>query len=102
MNKNYELEQLRRMLEDPKQQSGLYLIDTGLNDEDIETFLKKSGLCHYVKEKLIQTSEGNPFELLIVGLSYTCDDCGIDNLRNQLLVMDEKEILLYIVFLFRL
>lgn len=101
MNKDYELEQLRRMLEDPKQQSGLYLIDTGLNDEDIETFLKKSGLCHYVKEKLIQTSEGNPFELLIVGLSYTCDDCGIDNLRNQLLVADgrKRDTIIYSLFI---
>lgn len=50
MNKDYELEQLRRMLEDPKQQSGLYLIDTGLNDEDIETFLKNQGYVIMLKK----------------------------------------------------
>ena len=63
MNKDYQLEQLRRMLEDPKQQSGLYLIDTDLSDEDIETFIKDIGSCRYVKEKLIPTTEGNSFEL---------------------------------------
>ncbi|WP_305733834.1 hypothetical protein [uncultured Phocaeicola sp.] len=41
MNKQYQLEQLRRLLENP-QQSGLYLIDTDLTDYEIETFIKNS------------------------------------------------------------
>lgn len=40
MNKQYQLEQLRRLLENPTQQSGLYLIDTDLTDYEIETFIK--------------------------------------------------------------
>lgn len=91
MNKDYQLEQLRRMLEDPKQQSGLYLIDTDLSDEDIETFIKDIGSCHYVKEKLIPTTEGNSFELFIVGLSHECDERGINILRDQFLVADERK-----------
>lgn len=91
MNKDYQLEQLKRMLEDPRQQSGLYLIDTDLNDDEIETFIKGTSLCHYIKEKLIPTAEGNPFELLIIGLSHICNDCGINNLRNQFLIADERK-----------
>lgn len=59
MNRDYQLEQLRRMLENPQQESGLYLIDTDLSDKDIEPFIKEIGICHYVKEKLISTTEGN-------------------------------------------
>lgn len=89
MNKNYQLEQLRKMLENPEQQSGLYLIDTDLSDEDIEPFIKETGLCHYVKEKLIYTTEGNIFELFLVGLSHKCNDSSITFLLNQFLVADK-------------
>lgn len=85
MNKDYQLEQLQKMLENPEQQSGLYLIDTDLDDEDIEPFIKKTGVYRYVKGNLTPTTEGNAFELFIVGLSHKCDDSGINNLLDQFL-----------------
>lgn len=86
MNKDYQLEQLRKMLENPKQQSGLYLIDTDLNDGEIEPFIKKTGVCRYVKVELISSTEGDAFELFIVALSHKCDDSAINNLLDQFLI----------------
>ena len=40
MNKDYQREQLRRMLENPMLKSGIYLIDTDLEDVDIERLIK--------------------------------------------------------------
>lgn len=85
MSKHNQLEQLRKMLDDPKQQSGLYLIDTDLSDEEIEAFIKQMELCHYVKEVLIPAKEGNSFELFMVGLSHKCNDDSINKLRDQFL-----------------
>lgn len=100
MSRNYQseqLEQLQRMLENPKQQSGLYLIDTDLSDEDIEALLKKTRLCRYVKENLFSTTKGDIFELLVVGLSHQCNDGSIESLREKLLTADwqSREIILY-------
>lgn len=81
MNKEYELNQLGRILGDPMQQSGLYLIDTYLSDDEIEKYIRGLGKFNYVKGRLVNTSEGNPLELLIVGLSYSCNDNEINNLR---------------------
>lgn len=38
MNKEYQLEQLMRVLQNPQLQSGLYLLDTDLNDDELGTF----------------------------------------------------------------
>ena len=46
MNKVYQLEQLRRILEDPMCQSGFYLIDTELDDGEIESFIRVSSLSY--------------------------------------------------------
>ena len=40
MNKEYELNQLGRILGDPMQQSGFYLIDTYLSDDEIEKYIR--------------------------------------------------------------
>lgn len=61
MNKDYQLERLSSMLEDPANQSGLYMIDTDLSDEELESFITKIGLCRYIKEMLIPAN--NTFEL---------------------------------------
>lgn len=92
MNKDYQLWQLQKMLEDPEQKSGLYLIDTDLNDEDIETLIKKTGLYRYVKELLIPTYPNNAFEMSVVGLCHEYNDNSIKNLRAQLLLVDEQKI----------
>lgn len=88
MNKQYQLEQLRMILENPTQQSGIYLIDTDLSDNEIETFIKTEKICHYVKETLIPSTEENVLELLIVGLCSQCSEEKIQNMQNSFLVAD--------------
>ena len=41
MNKKYQLGQLRRVIENPDITSGLYLIDTVLDDKEIEKYIKE-------------------------------------------------------------
>ncbi|MBR1594553.1 MAG: hypothetical protein IJ659_07270 [Alloprevotella sp.] len=91
MNKDYQLEQLRRMLVNPELNSGLYLIDTDLSDEEIEECIRKDNLCRYIKGKLIPSTAGNIFELLIVGLSHLCTDNGIIALREQLFGAEDRK-----------
>lgn len=42
MNENLQLEQLRRMLMALEVKSGLYLVDTDLVDEEIESYIRKT------------------------------------------------------------
>ena len=98
MNKEYQLDQLMRVLQSSQLQSGLYLLDTDLNDNDLETFLKSINDCHYIKEVLPLTTKGNALELFLVGLSHSCDrnldvsqlsiaeDRGKDTLLYKLLI----------------
>lgn len=90
MNKDYQLEQLRRMLVNPELKSGLYLIDTDLSDEEIEEYLKSFGICSYEKESLFPSLEGSIFELFVVGLSHKCDDPGVSILRQQLFAVEGR------------
>lgn len=85
MSKDYQLNQLRLVLTDPSLKSGLYLVDTDLGDDEIENFIKGCGLCTYIHEPIIPTSEGSVFELLVVGLSYRCTNEKIDFLRDRLM-----------------
>lgn len=50
MNKEYQLDQLMRVLQSSQLQPGLYLLDTDLNDDELGTFLKSINDCHYIKE----------------------------------------------------
>lgn len=90
MNKDYQLEQLRRMLVNPELKSGLYLIDTDLSDEEIENYLKSFGICSYEKESLFPSLEGSIFELFVVGLSHKCDNPGISILRQHLFAVEGR------------
>lgn len=85
MNEDYQLEQLRRMLMDPELKSGLYLIDTALNDRDIEIVIH--GICgwNYVKEQLMTSMSDSPFEMFVTGLSFYCKNEEIQELRKFLL-----------------
>lgn len=57
MNKDYQREQLRRMLENPMLQSGIYLIDTDLGDKDIEFLIKGIDGILYKKGSLIPSQK---------------------------------------------
>ena len=96
MNKEYQLDQLMRVLQSSQLQSGLYLLDTDLNDNDLETFLKSINDCHYIKEVLPPTTKGNELELFLVGLHSNCGR-NQDVLFDQLFTLEgkEKDTLLY-------
>lgn len=78
--------------------SGLYLFDTELNDVEIEARIRGNSSFQYVSGKLVPTSRGNVFELLIVGLGHQCKDRGIVALRRQLMTADDdrkREVIIY-------
>ena len=89
MNKEYQQDQLMRVLQSSQLQSGLYLLDTDLNDNDLETFLKSINDCHYIKEVLPPTTKGNELELFLVGLHSSCGR-NQDVLFDQLFTLEGK------------
>ena len=94
MNKEYQLDQLIRVLQSPQLQSGLYLLDTDLSDDELETFLKSINDCHYIKEVLVPTTKGNALELFLVGLSHSCDR-NLDVSQLSIAEDRRKDTLLY-------
>lgn len=90
MNKEYQKEQLRKIILDPDIHSGLYLLDTDLSDEDIDNYLTENNVCTYIHETLIPTSEGSSFELLVIGLSYRCSGTKIDIHRDRFMVLEGR------------
>ena len=90
MNKEGQLEQLRQLLINPELKSGLYLLDTDISDEDIGRFLNDGNFCRYVCGQLISSAKGNIFDLLVVGLSHQCADSRINDLRDQLILADDR------------
>lgn len=96
MNKEYQLDQLMRELQSSQLQSGLYLLDTDLNDNELEIFLTSINDCHYIKEVLPLTTKGNELELFLVGLHSSCGR-NLDVLFDQLFTLEgkEKDTLLY-------
>ena len=96
MNKGYQLDQLMRVLQSSQLQSGLYLLDTDLNDDELGTFLKSINDCHYIKEVLPPTTKGNELELFLVGLHSSCGR-NLDVSFDQLFTLEgkAKDTLLY-------
>ena len=96
MNKDYQLEQLRRLLENPVLQSGLYLIDTDLEDGEIEKYVKETSSCSYVTAPLLPTKEYSTFDLFVLGLSYQCNSSEVKRQRDQYLTIERgREALVY-------
>ena len=91
MNKDYQREQLRRMLENPMLQSGIYLIDTDLGDKDIEFLIKGIDGILYKKGSLIPSQNGSPFELFVIDLSYYCDGGEILELTKLFMLADRQK-----------
>ena len=100
MNKEYQLDQLMRVLQSSQLQSGLYLLDTNLNDDELETFLKSINDCHYIKEVWPHTTKGNELELFLVGLHSSCDR-NLDVSFDQLVTLEgkAKDTLLYMLLI---
>ena len=85
MIRDYQIEPLRRLLENPMIQSGLYLIDTELDDEELGTYLKSIGNYAYHKGPLMPSKDSTVLELLVIRLSYKFDNEDIKDLRKYLL-----------------
>jgi hypothetical protein len=83
MNKDFQKKKLQMILQDKALKSGIYLIDTDMDDDEIEKSISKLCYCHYIKEKLYYTSQRNVFESLIVDLSYNCRTEDISKYREN-------------------
>lgn len=97
MNKDYQRQQLRMMLENPMLQSGIYLIDTDLEDADIELLIKEIDGFLYKRGSFIPSQSGSPFELFVIDLSYYCDGGEISELTKLFMLADrhKKDNILY-------
>ena len=85
MNRIYQREQLLRLLGSPNLSSGLYLIDTDLEDDDIEYYIKKRDEFVYHSGSLIPSAGSTGLELFVIKLSCACENDEIKDLRNFLL-----------------
>ena len=68
MNKEYQLGQLRRVIEDPDTSSGLYLIDTVLDDNEIEKYIKD--YCCPINPLYAAISSLNPAEIGMISSNF--------------------------------
>lgn len=85
MNKEYQLGQLRRVIEDPDTSSGLYLIDTVLDDNEIEKYIKDLDGYAYLKISLLPSKDSSVFEMFVIGLSYKFDNQSLVEMVKLLL-----------------
>ena len=85
MNKAYQLGQLRKVIEDPDTSSGLYLIDTVLDDNEIEKYIKDLDGCAYLKISLLPSKDSSVFEMFVIGLSYKFDNQSLVEMVKLLL-----------------
>ena len=85
MNKKYQLGQLRRVIENPDITSGLYLIDTVLDDKEIEKYIKDLDGCAYLKISLLPSKDSSVFEMFVIGLSYKFDNQSLVEMVKLLL-----------------
>jgi len=90
MNRIYQREQLLRLLDSPYLSSGLYLVDTDLEDEEIEYYIKKHDEFVYHKGSLIPSAGSTGLELFVIKLSCACENDEIADLRKFLLTGTAK------------
>ncbi len=85
MNKEYQLAQLSRMLTDSSLKSGFYLVDTDLEDGDIERYVKGVEGLSYFRSSLMPTNDCSGFEWFVIKLSWEFETNEIKDLRNYFL-----------------
>lgn len=73
------------MLTNPSLKSGLYLIDTDLDDEEIGLYVKEKEEIAYYRGSLMGTKDCTGFEWFIIKLSFDCESDEIKDLRNSFL-----------------
>ena len=90
MNKKYQLGQLRRVIENPDITSGLYLIDTVLDDKEIEKYIKELDGCAYLKLSLLPPKDSSVFEMFVIGLIYKFNNQTLKEMMRPLLSDTQK------------
>lgn len=91
MNRSNLQKQLISALLDPSLKSGLYIIDTELSDEDIETFIKETSYVAFYKENLFPSLISSPFELFLIGLCHQCNNKVIYDHKNRLFDLSREQ-----------
>lgn len=76
---NSELPHLHSIL--PTLQSGLYLLETELTDEDIVNYFKEYRFYSFNMEELLPSRGGTPFEMLVMSLCWQFDCKELEVLR---------------------
>jgi hypothetical protein len=90
MNKKYQLGQLRRVIENPDITSGLYLIDTVLDDKEIEKYIKELDGYAYLKLSLLPPKDSSVFEMFVIGLIYKFNNQTLKEMMRPLLSDTQK------------
>ena len=69
-------------------ESGLYLIDTELDENDIENYIYHLGVYSFNKEELIPAVGGSPFELFVIAMcrQFECEELN----RRRCLRLNSK------------
>ena len=94
-SKRSQLDYLGQVLH--KLESGLYLLDTELDEKDMECYFNQMGGYSFHKEELIPAVGGSPFELLVIALcrQFECEELN----RQRCLILgsrgSQKENLIY-------
>lgn len=76
---NNELSHLHSIL--PSLQSGLYLLETELTDEEIVNYFKEYRFYSFYTEELLPSRGGTPFEMFVMSLCWQFDCKELEGLR---------------------
>ena len=92
---NNELSHLHSIL--PSLQSGLYLLETELTDEEIKDYFKKYRFYSFYTEELLPSRGGTPFEMFVMSLCWQFDCKEFGELRLAMINSSgqQKENIIY-------
>lgn len=92
---NNELSHLHSIL--PSLQSGLYLLETELTDEEIVNYFKEYRFYSFYTEELLPSRGGTPFEMFIMSLCWQFDCKEFGELRLAMINSSgqQKENIIY-------
>ena len=92
---NDELSHLHSIL--PSLQSGLYLLETELTDEEIVNYFKGYRFYSFYTEELLPSRGGTPFEMLVMSLCWQFDCKELEGLRLAIINScgQQKENIIY-------
>lgn len=92
---NNELSHLHSIL--PSLQSGLYLLETELTDEEIVNYFKEYRFYSFYTEELLPSRGGTPFEMFVMSLCWQFDCKELEGLRLAIINSSgqQKENIIY-------